>query len=226
VKHFRNLLKDSLNIVLHAIYKYFRTLANFVVLRVVDFIASQSRSELGAIYERFQRKIDGRLDRQQAWRECVDVLTENLPFAIGEAFIKNHFKIETKAAFGEMYRNIKDEFATTITEAAWIDENTRDKLLNKLQSLVPLIAYPDKGFDEQAIKDFYEDIKIDKSQYLRTLFQLRIIAADDKFQQTYMSSSTNESDLWRRYLAPTSIAAQYSASDNTISKDRTMHKLS
>jgi predicted metalloendopeptidase len=189
-------------------------LANFVVAKVVDFVAAQSRSELGAIYERFQKQISGRRAREQRWRECIDVLTQNLPFAIGAAFVENHFQAESKAAFEEMYRNIKDEFTATISEAEWIDENTRDKLLNKLQSIVPLIAHPDRGFDKQAVKDFYDDKKIDKDQYLRTLFQLRIIDADDKFRQTY---STSEQEQWRKYLAPTSIASDYSASKNTIS---------
>lgn len=183
---------------------------------MVDFVAAQSRSELGAIYVQFQRQIDGRQDREQRWKECVAVLTENLPFAIGAAYIENHFKADTKAAVEEMYRNIKGEFSTTITGAEWIDENTRDKLLNKLQSLVPLMAYPGDGFDDRAIKDFYGGVKIERDQYLRTLFQLRIINADDRFRQAYTSTSADH--LWKKFLPPTSVAAHYSASDNTISK--------
>lgn len=183
---------------------------------MVAFVASQSRSGLGAIYDRFQKQISGRQAREQRWRECIDVLTENLPFAIGAEFVKNHFENESKASFEEMYRNIKDEFVATISQAEWIDENTRDKLMKKLQSLVPLVAYPDEGFDEQAIKDFYDGIKFDNERYFSTLFQLRVIAADDKFRQTYSSSTENEK--WRKFLAPTSIASDYSASDNTISK--------
>ena len=182
---------------------------------MVDFVAAQSRSELGAIYVRFQRQIDGRQDREQGWKECVQILTSNIPFAVGAAYVENHFKADAKAAIEEMYQNIKGEFTATITEAEWIDENTRDKLLNKLQSLVPLIAYPGDGFDENAIKEFY-GIKVDRDRYLRTLFQLRIIAADDKFLQTYTSTSADK--MWKKYLPPTSIAALYSASDNTISK--------
>lgn len=192
-------------------------MVNFVVIKMVDFIASQSRSELGAIYDRFQKQIRGRRDREQRWRECIDVLTENLPFAIGAAFVERNFDPEMKASFEEMYRNIKSEFASAISQAEWIDENTRDKLLSKVQSLVPLVAYPDRGFDEQAIKDFYDSIKIDKDQYFRTLFQLRIIAADDKFRQTY-TSTTNKPGQWRKYLPPTTIASDYTASDNMISK--------
>lgn len=191
-------------------------MANFAILRVVDFVAAQSKSELGAIYVRFQRQVDGRQDREQGWKECVAMLGSNLPFAIGSIYVENHFKADVKASIKEMYKNIKDEFATLITDAEWVDESTRKKLLIKLDSVVPLIAYPDEGFNEQAIKDFYDDIKVDKDQYLRTLFQLRVIDADNKFRQPYTSTSPDKSNEWQKYLPPTSIAAHYSASDNTI----------
>lgn len=195
------------------------------MLRVVDFVAMQSRSELGSIYIRFQREIDGRQDRDQGWKECIDILNKNLPFAIGSIYIKRHFNVSVKTSIEEMYENIKEEFATLITNAEWVDKSTRDKLLEKLQSLVAMIAFPgDEGFDDQVIKSFYDGIKVDRDQYLRTLFQLRVIDADSKFRQTYMSTAHSKVNEWQKYLPPTSIAALYSASDNTIRKNKSLHK--
>jgi putative endopeptidase len=194
---------------------------------VVDFVVAQSSSELGAIYLRFQRQINGRQDSEQGWRQCVDVLSQNLPFAIGAIYVEKYFKADARASIEEMYKSIKGEFAILIANASeWIDESTRDKLLNKLQSLVPLIAYPDDGFDEHAIKEFYDGIKIDKDHYLRTLFQLRVIDADSKFRQSYTLTSSDMSNEWQKYLSPTSIASHYSASDNTIRKIKQCTKLS
>jgi neprilysin len=194
-----------------------RTLANHVILRVVDFVASQSTAALSDIYIQFQRLIDGRQDREQKWKECVDVLTKNLPFAVGSIYVKKYFHSDTKASIMEMFENIKAEFMAMIKQAEWIDESTREKLLKRLESLTPLIAYPYvDGFDEQAINEFYDDIKIDKNSYLRTLFQLRVIDADNKFRQTF--TSTARENNWMKYLPPTSISAFYSESDNTIRK--------
>lgn len=189
-----------------------------MILRVVDYVASQSTSDIGDIYITFQRSIDGRLDREQRWRECVDVLSNSLPFAIGAAYVDKYLKADTKASVLEMLNNIKAEFTAMLSDAKWIDESTREKLLNKLKSLVPLIADPDDGFNQSAINQFYESVKIDKSKYLRTLFQLRIIDADNKFRQTYTSTALESSNNWLKYLPPTSVAAFYSTSDNTIRK--------
>ena len=185
---------------------------------MIDFAVSQSISNLSDIYIHFQKLIDGREDREQTWRDCVDVLTENLPFAVGSVYIEKYFKASTKASVMEMFNNIKDEFNVLIIQADWIDESTREILLNKLKSIATLIAFPDDGFNERAINEFYDGIKLDKSQYLRTLFQLRVIDADNKFRQTYTSTALETSNDWRKYLPPTSVTAYYSASDNTIRK--------
>lgn len=199
-------------------FSFVRTLANYVILRVVDFVAAQSISKLSDAYIKFKRIIDGQQDREQTWKECVNGLTKNLPFAVGKVYIESFFKGTTKALVEEMLQNIKDEFIEQITEADWIDESTRGKLLSKLQTLIPLIAHPDNGFSEHAINEFYDDINLDKSQYLRTLFQLRVIDADNKFRQTYTSTSLDDLNAWKKYLPPTTTTAFYSKSDNTISK--------
>lgn len=199
-------------------YNFCRTLANFVILRVIDFAVSQSISELSDIYIRFQKLIDGREDREQTWRVCVDVVSQNLPFAIGYEYTKNYFSANTKSLAVEMFNGIKNEFNVLITGAEWIDQNTRETLLHKIKSIVPLIAFPDGGFNERAINEFYDGLKFDKSQYLRNLFQLRVIDADNKFRQTYTSTAIESSNDWRKFLPPTSITAFYSESDNTIRK--------
>lgn len=121
-----------------------------------------------------------------------------------------------------MFSNIKAEFTKVTSDAEWIDESTRERLLNRLKSLVPLIAYPDGGFDESAINEFYDGIKIDKNRYFRTLFQLRVIDADNKFRQTYTSTSLESLNNWSKYLPPTTVSASYLESDNTIRKIESM----
>jgi predicted metalloendopeptidase len=187
---------------------------------VVEFAAAQSEGKMSDIHITFQRIIDGRQDYEQRWKECIDVLSRNLPFAIGAAYVKRFMKAEAKTSTMEMFNNIKEEFNEQIANAAWIDESSRVKLLSKLKSLIPLIAYPDAGFDEQAINEFYDSIKLDKSQYLRTLFQLRVIDADNKFRQTYTSTSLESQNDWKKYSPPTAVTAFYSQSDNTIRKRR------
>lgn len=190
------------------------------MLRVVDFAAVQSISDLGDIYSKLRRLIDGQQDREQTWKVCIDDLTANLPFAVGKVYIDNFFNPGSKASTLVMFDNIKDELVALITAADWIDKSTRSELLAKLESLVPLIATPDEGFSEKAITEFYADVNFDSTERLKTLLQLRVVDADNKFQQTYTSTVLRSSNSWKKYLPPTSVAASYSKSDNTISTTR------
>jgi predicted metalloendopeptidase len=192
-----------------------RTLANFVIWRLVDFAANKQGGPLKAFKFQFQRTTSGQLDREQIWKECIAVVKEHLPFAIGYELAKvDSFGIKNSSV--EMFNNIKDELTALVSNATWIDETVREKLLHKLKTLTPLIAYPRNGFSESEISAFYSDTSINATRYLQSLFELRIIDADNKFRQTY--TAHNDIDDWKRYLPPTEFIAVYSASDNTFRK--------
>lgn len=198
----------------------FRTQANFIIWRVIDYAANQIESPLKIYKFQFQSATLGQLDREQIWKECINVVERELPYAIGYNFIKNDsFKLKNSSLM--MFNIIKDEFTALIEQAKWIDDSIRAKLLNKLRALTPLIAYPNDGFSETEISAFYSEISIDTDQYLqylRTLFALRIIDADNKLRETYAAASSDDIDNWRKYLSPTSLNAVYSDSDNTLRK--------
>jgi predicted metalloendopeptidase len=159
----------------------------------------------------------GQDDAEQTWKECSNVVQNQLPYAMGYIYTRDS-KTNARNSTLEIFESIKEEFEKLIASANWIDEAIREGLLNKLKALVPLIAHPPKGFNEREVKEFYSDVKIDVDQYLRTLLQLRIIDADNKFRQTYAPATVNDIDNWKKYLPPTSLSALYSESDNTLRK--------
>jgi predicted metalloendopeptidase len=204
------------------VFFWFRTQANFIIWRIVDYAADKFKSPLKIYKFQLNSAINGgQLDREQVWKECIGVVKAELPYAIGYNFIANdNFGLKNSSL--ELFNKIKDEFTTLIKQAKWIDDSIRGMLLNKLRALSPLIAYPSDGFSETEISAFYSEITIDTDQYLRTLFALRIIDADNNFRQTKpdATSSLHHSNIdnWRKYLPPTSLVAFYSASDNTLRK--------
>ncbi|CAO1415218.1 unnamed protein product [Diamesa serratosioi] len=191
-----------------------RTIANFIMWRLIEFTVPFSSSQLKERYLKFQNEIDGRLDRDQSWKSCVDIVTDNLPYAVGAIYVKDYFKHQEKQEVLKMYNNIKDEFLNVLKESLWMEDEMKEKMIDKLKSLTPLIGFPGENYDEQKISEFYKSVKIDDNQYLETLLHLRVLIADGKFQDLY-KASTNEND-WRKYPTATTVTAFYSESDNTI----------
>jgi predicted metalloendopeptidase len=168
-----------------------------------------------------ERATNGRLDMEQTWKECINVVENELPYAIGFKLSNDENIFRTRNLTMNLHENIRNEFINLIANESWIDNIIRGKLLNKLHSLTPLIAQPKTdGFDDAKIMKFYDEIKINRSEYIETLLRLRIIDADNKFSQTCATSEmkiVNDIDNWRKYLPPTSHrAAVYSQIDNTL----------
>lgn len=184
-----------------------------MIWRLVDFAADKQSGPLKAYKFQLQHATSGQLDREQIWKECINVVKEHLPFAIGYKLAKvDSFGIKNSSL--ELFSNIKDEFTALVSKAKWIDDSVREKLQHKLKTLTPLIAYPSDGFGDAQISAFYSKVSIDSKRYLQSLFELRIIDADNKF----VAATREDVDNWKKYLPPTSLNAIYSASDNTLRK--------
>lgn len=184
-----------------------------MIWRLVDFAADKQNGPLKVYKLQLQRTTSGQLDHEQTWKECLAVVKENLPFAIGYNLVDT---FDIKKSTIELFSNMKDELTTLVANATWIDDSIRDMFQYKLKTLTPLIAYPRDGFSELEISAFYNEASIQTERYLQSLFELRIIDADNKLRQ-YFATSANVKD-WKKYLPPTSLKAFYSVFDNTLRK--------
>ncbi|KAG5681863.1 hypothetical protein PVAND_011270 [Polypedilum vanderplanki] len=192
-----------------------RTQANFLIWRLLDYAGSQIAGPIKIFKFQFERKVNGRMDMEQLWKHCIDVVQHELPYASGAIITKN-LPNDFKSSINEIYIRVKEEFAQLIAKTALLDDTEREKLKSKLQTLIPLISHPTAGFNQSEIVEFYNEIKINSKHYITNLIQLRIIDADNKFKQTYATASVNDVENWKKYLPPTSLAAFYSDSDNTL----------
>lgn len=194
-----------------------------MIWRLVDYAGSQIAGPIQIYKFQLKRTFDGRLDMKQQWKECINVVKNELPFAIG-VYITRDLPTNFTSTVNDIFNNVKDEFTQLIAPTSWIDEAVRHNLQNKLETLKPLISHPTADFIQSEIIEFYNEIKIDPNQYIHTLLQLRVIDADNKFKQTYATTATvNDVDNWKKYLPPSSLTAFYSESDNTLRKLRKIH---
>lgn len=196
-----------------------RTQANFLIWRLVDYAGSQV---IGSVkYSKFQLEhtINGKQDMEQSWKECINVIKSELAYVTGWHFTKDDpFKLKRSAI--EILDSIKYEFSLLINNSRWFDDAVRVELNKKIEHLSEFIAYPDvTGFNESEIINFYDEIDVVENQYYRSLLQLRIIDADNKFKETFASKDSDDNaDCWKKYLPPTLISAVYSPFENSLRK--------
>merc|ERR1712020_730336 len=80
-------------------------------------------------------------------------------------YIKEYFKSDAKAEMLEMIANIKSAFKSVIQEVKWMDQLTKFRALNKLQSMRNFIAYPDELTDEDTVTKHHSGLEIKEGDF-------------------------------------------------------------
>ncbi len=91
----------------------------------------------------FGTRLKGQKEQQAQWRRCVSLTDGNLGDLLGQAFVDVKFAGDSKAQAQEMIRDIQDAFEAGLPELAWMDEATRSKAIEKLNTFTSKIGYPD-----------------------------------------------------------------------------------
>ena len=96
-----------------------------------------------------------------------------------------------------------------------MDEKTRKAALEKLENIVPHIAFPDELLDDQKLEDYYENLEFDSGSYLKTKLKINKFFIDKSFRK--VREAVNVTD-WESHVSSSVVNAFYSPSENSIRK--------
>ena len=105
----------------------------------------------------------GAKEQQPRWRRCVQYTDNNLPEALGQAYVARVFSPELKAQALDMVNRIEAAMRQRIEQLDWMSPETKKQALIKLEGIRNKIGYPDKWRDYSSIKltqdDFAGDLE-------------------------------------------------------------------
>ena len=84
---------------------------------------------------------------------------------LASLFVRHHFDSNTKRNIDEMHSYVKKGFLKLIKQADWLDKETQNFALGKLQKMDSLIGYPKILLDTTFIEKLYEDYPTDYTYY-------------------------------------------------------------
>jgi endothelin-converting enzyme/putative endopeptidase len=119
-------------------------------------LANQRASALSApfVSENFafyRQYLGGAKQMQPRWKRCVRDVDAQLGEALGQAFVQQVFKPETRAATLAMVQRIEAVMARRIQARDWMSEPTKAAALTKLRAVRNKIGYPERWRDYSAI---------------------------------------------------------------------------
>ncbi|KAF7989089.1 hypothetical protein HCN44_007399 [Aphidius gifuensis] len=127
--------------------------------------------------------------------KCFDFVLEYLPLAMGAIYIQNYDyskMINSENNIENMILNIKEKIFEFIKKAEWIDNETKNKSIKKIQSAPDAAGYITKLTNNSIVDEFYKDLELFEDESI-----LEAYARLDIFERKKMLTLNNETS-WTR----------------------------
>ncbi|XP_063903436.1 neprilysin-2-like [Zophobas morio] len=190
-----------------------RVQANYVMWRVVKDLISYLNQEVKDRELIFKHAINGIQESPPRWKECIDETTSLAPIVIGAMYVRKYFHVEAKQNALEMVKYIKEQFKDILRSIDWMDSETRKSALDKANTIVDHIAYPDELLDDQKIGQLYDKLEVDENQFLYSALNISKFTMD--YTLSRLREAVNKTD-WKEHGFPAQVNAFYHPLENSI----------
>jgi len=152
----------------------------------------------------YGRTLTGAKEMHPRWRRCVEATDSELGEALGEYYVQRAFPPEAKAKALEMVHNLIAALRDDIATLDWMTPATRQKAIEKLDTLHLKIGYPDKWRD-------YSSFSVDRGAYAGNTLR------GDQFEFARdLAKIGKPVDRTEWQMSPPTVNAYYDSSMNEI----------
>ena len=181
------------------------TLRDYMTYQFLDNNASSISTALGdESFDFYSRTLSGVEEQLPRDRRGVQRVNGALGELIGQAYVDRHFPPEYKAQMEELVEYLRRALGEQIREAAWMDEETREIALYKLENFHAMVGYPDRYRD-------YSSLEIRGDDLFGNMVRLQEWAQQDSISR--LGFPIRE---WQWAMTPQTVNAYYSTSTNQI----------
>jgi endothelin-converting enzyme/putative endopeptidase len=176
-------------------------------LKFVLDINSYLSEEIYLVYFDFYGKImNGKKEPEPLWKRSIDKCENVLGELIGNIYRQTYFSKESKHKAETLVDFIKTELNTTLVNLSWMEQQTKNKALAKLNKMKVKIGYPEK------LEKNYDTLVIDQNKtYLENMLWSNIFL--NKYELSYLYKPVNK-DKWSMFSYE--VNAYYNPSLNEI----------
>ena len=78
-----------------------------------------------------------------------------LNLAVASLYARNYIPVQQKQQISAQIKYIRKTFESTVYDIRWIDQKSKLKVIDKLNAMGQLIAYPDEVLNLEAMNKYY-----------------------------------------------------------------------
>ncbi len=135
----------------------------------------------------FNQTLRGQAVEQARWKRCTVLTNKLLPDAVGQAWVRQNFSPQSKAAVEEIIANVRDAFRTEIDHLSWMSPEAKQEADRKLLTMREKIGYP-------AHWRSYSHLQITRNDFVSDLHNAELF--NDEEEQSHIGQPVDESRFY------------------------------
>jgi putative endopeptidase len=155
-------------------------------------------------FDFYARKMNGQEEQRPRWKRVTNEEGGAIGMVLGKVFVKDYFPERAKKRYDGMVEAIRDAYRERIKNLDWMSAATKEKALDKLNSMSKKVGYPDEW------KDF-STLKVDTVSYAANVLSANRWHFDDMVSKWGKPVDRTEWDM-----TPQTYNAYYNPSNNEI----------
>ncbi|MBS1646153.1 MAG: M13 family metallopeptidase [Bacteroidetes bacterium] len=148
--------------------------------------------------------LQGAKEQQPRWKRVMRVVDGSIGEALGQIFAEKYFTAEAKQKVNTMVDNLTQAFRERIKTRTWMSDATKTKALEKLNTIMRKLGYPDKWKD-------YSTLSIKNDSYLANVLRSGTFSFNEMIHKIGKPVDKTE---WG--MTPPTVNAYYNPSYNEI----------
>ncbi|MBF4601987.1 peptidase M13 [Frigoribacterium sp. VKM Ac-1396] len=152
----------------------------------------------------YGRTLTGTPVQRARWKRGVSLVEGALGEAVGRIYVERHFANDAKAAMDVLVAHLVEAYRQSISQLAWMTDETRARALDKLEKFTPKIGFPSTWRD-------YSALEIDPTDLVGNV---RATAAFGFDRELGKIGKPLDRDEW--FMTPQTINAYYNPGMNEI----------
>ena len=155
-------------------------------------------------FDFYNRVLSDQKEPKPRWKRAVAMIDGSLGEMVGQLYVKKYFPSDAKKRMEKLVKNLQRAYKDRIENLTWMDDDTKNRAIEKLKKFNAKIGYPDKWRD-------YSKLEIkDDSLYAN---MMRVSEFEDAF---WLNKIGKEKDPTIWYMNAHEVNAYYDPSSNEI----------
>lgn len=172
-----------------------------MIIGLASYLDDSTYQEVFGFYAQTLRGVQQPKSR---WKRTVEQTNGYLGELIGQVYVSEFLPAGTKEKLLEIGNAVKTVYAERIRNLDWMSETTKVKALNKLETMIMKVGYPDKWKD-------LSQLEVSRESYV-----LNAMNANQWYFQDNISKFGKPVDRTEWHLQPQTYNAYYNPSNNEL----------